>query len=409
MSRKWKIALAVVVLVAVVALGLRACGNKAAPADIKQGGQDSTRPVPVTVEPVTTQDVPVYLSAIGTVTALNTVTVNPQTSGRLMSLEFTEGQPVRKGQVLARIDPRELQAAYDQAAAAKKQNQAQLQTARDNYARLTDPAYAPYVARTDIDTQKNLVAQYEAGVAAADAAMQAASVQLQYTTIISPLDGIAGIRGVDVGNIVNTSSSIVTITQIEPIYVSFSLPAQDLDAVRAAQARGEAAVAALDSTDQHVIASDGVLEVVDNQVNTETNTFRLRALFPNTNHALWPGQFVNVRLQVAIIRGGLVVPTQAVQRGPDSDYVYVVQPDNTARMTNVTTGVEVGATHIVVTKGLKAGDRVVTEGQFRLKPGVKVNPLKPGQAPPEPTEQELQQAMQGQGQRGGGGRRGPPR
>jgi multidrug efflux system membrane fusion protein len=408
MSRKWKIALAVVVLVAVVALGLRACGNKAAPADIKQGGQDSTRPVPVTVEPVTTQDVPVYLSAIGTVTALNTVTVNPQTSGRLMSLEFTEGQPVRKGQVLARIDPRELQAAYDQAAAAKKQNQAQLQTARDNYARLTDPAYAPYVARTDIDTQKNLVAQYEAGVAAADAAMQAASVQLQYTTIISPLDGIAGIRGVDVGNIVNTSSSIVTITQIEPIYVSFSLPAQDLDAVRAAQARGEAAVAALDSTDQHVIASDGVLEVVDNQVNTETNTFRLRALFPNTNHALWPGQFVNVRLQVAIIRGGLVVPTQAVQRGPDSDYVYVVQPDNTARMTNVTTGVEVGATHIVVTKGLKASDRVVTEGQFRLKPGVKVNPLKPGQAPPEPTEQELQQAMQGQGQRGGG-RRGPPR
>lgn len=408
MSRKWKIALAVVVLVAVVALGLRACGNKAAPADIKQGGQDSTRPVPVTVEPVTTQDVPVYLSAIGTVTALNTVTVNPQTSGRLMSLEFTEGQPVRKGQVLARIDPRELQAAYDQAAAAKKQNQAQLQTARDNYARLTDPAYAPYVARTDIDTQKNLVAQYQAGVAAADAAMQAASVQLQYTTIISPLDGIAGIRGVDVGNIVNTSSSIVTITQIEPIYVSFSLPAQDLDAVRAAQARGEAAVAALDSTDQHVIASDGVLEVVDNQVNTETNTFRLRALFPNTNHALWPGQFVNVRLQVAIIRGGLVVPTQAVQRGPDSDYVYVVQPDNTARMTNVTTGVEVGATHIVVTKGLKASDRVVTEGQFRLKPGVKVNPLKPGQAPPEPTEQELQQAMQGQGQRGGG-RRGPPR
>jgi multidrug efflux system membrane fusion protein len=408
MSRKWKIALAVVVLVAVVALGLRACGNKAAPADIKQGGQDSTRPVPVTVEPVTTQDVPVYLSAIGTVTALNTVTVNPQTSGRLMSLEFTEGQPVRKGQVLARIDPRELQAAYDQAAAAKKQNQAQLQTARDNYARLTDPAYAPYVARTDIDTQKNLVAQYEAGVAAADAAMQAASVQLQYTTIISPLDGIAGIRGVDVGNIVNTSSSIVTITQIEPIYVSFSLPAQDLDAVRAAQARGEAAVAALDSTDQHVIAGDGVLEVVDNQVNTDTNTFRLRALFPNTNHALWPGQFVNVRLQVAIIRGGLVVPTQAVQRGPDSDYVYVVQPDNTARMTNVTTGVEVGATHIVVTKGLKASDRVVTEGQFRLKPGVKVNPLKPGQAPPEPTEQELQQAMQGQGQRGGG-RRGPPR
>jgi multidrug efflux system membrane fusion protein len=406
MSRKWKIALAVVVLVLVVVFGLRACGDKAAPEDTKQGGQDSTKPVPVTVEPVTLQDVPVYRNATGTVTALNTVTINPQTSGRLVSLDFIEGQPVRKGQVLARIDPRELQAAYDQAAASKKQNQAQLQTARDTNARLTDPAYAPYVARTDIDTQKNLVAQYQAGVAAADAAMQAASVQLQYTSIVSPLDGIAGIRGVDVGNIVGTSSSIVTITQVEPIYASFSLPAQDLAAVRAAQAKGSAVVAALDSADQHVIAGDGVLDVVDNQVSTDTNTFRLRARFPNADHVLWPGQFVNVRLQVASIGGGLVVPTQAVQRGPDSDYVYVVQADDTVKMTNVTTGVEVGDTHILVSKGLKAGERVVTEGQFRLKPDAKVNALKPGQAPPEPTEQELQQAQQGQR---GARRGGPPR
>ncbi|MET1023845.1 MAG: efflux RND transporter periplasmic adaptor subunit [Pseudoxanthomonas sp.] len=404
MSRKWKIALAVVVLVVVVVFGLRAC-NKPAAEDMKQGGQDSSKPVPVTVESVTTQDVPVYRNATGTVTALNTVTINPQTGGRLMSLDFTEGQPVKKGQVLARIDPRELKAAYDQAAASKKQNQAQLQTARDTNARLTDPAYAPYVARTDIDTQKNLVAQYQAGVAAADAAMQAASVQLQYTNIVSPLDGIAGIRGVDVGNIVSTSSSIVTITQIEPIYASFSLPAQDLDAVRAAQSKGSAVVAALDSTDQHVIAGDGVLDVVDNQVSTDTNTFRLRARFPNADHVLWPGQFVNVRLQVGNIGAGLVVPTQAVQRGPNSDYVYVVQADNTVKMQDVTTSVEVGATHIVVTKGLKAGERVVTEGQFRLKPNAKVDALKPGQAPPEPTEQELQQAMQGQR----GGRRGPPR
>jgi len=405
MSRKWKIVLAVIVLVVVVVFGLRACGKRGAPGDMKQGGQDSNKPVPVTVESVTTQDVPVYRNATGTVTALNTVTINPQTGGRLMSLEFTEGQPVKKGQVLARIDPRELKAAYDQAAASKKQNQAQLQTARDTNARLTDPAYAPYVARTDIDTQKNLVAQYQAGVAAADAAMQAASVQLQYTNIVSPLDGIAGIRGVDVGNIVSTGSSIVTITQVEPIYASFSLPAQDLDAVRAAQAKGSATVAALDSADQHVIAGDGVLDVLDNQVSTDTNTFRLRARFPNADHVLWPGQFVNVRLQVASISGGLVVPTQSVQRGPDSDYVYVVQADNTVKMQDVTTGVEVGDAHIVVTKGLKAGDRVVTEGQFRLKPNAKVNALKPGEAPPEPTEQELQQAQQGQR----GGRRGPPR
>lgn len=403
MSRKWKIALSVVVLVVVVVFGLRACGKKA-PEDLKQGGQDSNKPVPVTVVAVTEQDVPVYRNATGTVTALNTVAINPQTSGRLMSLNFIEGQPVKKGQLLAKIDPRELQAAYDQAAASKKQNQALLQTARDTNARLTDPAYAPYVARTDIDTQKNLVAQYQASVAAADAAMQAASVQLQYTDVISPLDGIAGIRGVDVGNIVGTSSSIVTITQVEPIYVSFSLPAQDLDVVRTAQSKGSASVAALDSTDQHVIAADGVLDVVDNLVSTDTNTFKLRARFPNPDHVLWPGQFLNVRLQVGNIASGLVVPTQAVQRGPDSDYVYVVGADNTVKMQDVTTSVEVGDTHILVTKGLKAGERVVTEGQFRLKANAKVDPLQPGQAPPEPTEQELQKAMQGQR---GGGRRGP--
>jgi len=404
MSRKWKIALGAVVVLVVVLVGVRGCGKRHAAEEAKQGGEDSTKPVPVTVEPVTTQNVPVYRNATGTVTALNTVAINPQTGGRLMSLNFTEGQPVKKGQLLAKIDPRELQAAYDQAAASKKQNQAQLQTARDTNARLTDPKYAPYVARTDIDTQKNLVAQYQAAVAAAEASMEAAKVQLQYTDIVSPLDGIAGIRGVDVGNIVSTGSTIVTITQVEPIYASFSLPAQDLTVVRQAQAKGAAKVAALDSTDQHVIADDGVLDVVDNQVGADTNTFRLRARFPNADHVLWPGQFVNVRLQVDTLDGGLVVPTQAVQRGPDSDYVYVVQADNTVKMTDVTTGVEVGDTHIVVTKGLKAGERVVTEGQFRLKPGSKVNALKPGQEPPEPTEQELQQAMQGDKR---GGRRGP--
>ncbi|MDQ1119425.1 MULTISPECIES: efflux RND transporter periplasmic adaptor subunit [Pseudoxanthomonas] len=406
MSRKWKIVLWTVVVVVVVVLGLRACGKRGSgDAEMRQGGQDSDKPVPVTVEPVTTQDVPVYRSTTGTVTALNTVTINPQTGGRLMSLDFTEGQPVKKGQLLARIDPRELQATYDQAAASRKQNLAQLQTARDTNARLTDPKYSQYVARTDLDTQKNLVAQYTAGVAAAEAQMQAAAVQLGYTRIVSPIDGIAGIRGVDVGNVVTTSSSIVTITQVEPIYASFSLPAQDLDVVRAAQARGNAPVAALDATDQHVIVADGVLDVVDNQVSADSNTFRLRARFPNADHVLWPGQFVNVRLQVDTLKQGMVVPTQAVQRGPDGDYVYALDSDNTVKMTPVTTGVEVGSTHIVVTKGLTAGQRVVTEGQFRLKPNAKVNPLKPGQAPPEPTAAELQQAMQGQR---GGGRRGPP-
>lgn len=411
MSRRWKVVLGTItVVMAVLVVG--GCGGRKGPGGAEGGdGQDgaNSTPVPVTVVAAVTQDVPVYLTNLGTVSALNTVTVSPQVGGRLMSLDFVEGGPVKKGQRLAQIDPRELQASYDQAVAAKRQNQAQLATAQDNYTRLSDPKYSQYVARTDIETQRNLVKQYTAAVAAADAAIEAARVQLQYTSIVSPIDGIAGIRGVDVGNIVTTSSTLVTITQVEPIHVAFSLPAANLDAVRRATANGsKPEVAVVDSDTGQVMASDGVLDVVDNLVDTTTNTFKLRALFPNADHVLWPGQSVNARLKAATEPGTVVVPSQAVQRGPDGDYVYVVQGDNTVKMQTVSTGVDVGDSHIAVSKGLKAGDRVVTEGQFRLKPGSKVDALKPGQTPPEPTAAELKKAG-GEGKRGGGHRGGPPR
>lgn len=411
MSRKWKIALAAVLVVVVVFLAVRYAGGRSNREDGPQGEpQADNAPVPVTVEPVVTQDVPVYLSALGTVSALNTVTINPQVGGRLISLNFQEGQEVRKGQLLAQIDPRELQATYDEAVAARQQNQAQLGTARATNARLTDPKYSQYVARTDLDTQRNLVSQYQGAVAASEAAMRAAQVQLQYTRITSPIDGIAGIRGVDVGNVVGTGSSIVTITQVHPIYATFNLPEKDLDAVRRAARAGTPQVAALDRSDAHVIAGEGALDVIDNLVSADSGTFRLRARFDNADSALWPGQFVNVRLQVDTIAGGLVIPSQAVQRGPDGDYVYVVVPaDGTVRMQTVEQGVEVGDSHVVIGKGLKAGDRVVTEGQFRLKPGAKVTALAPGELPAAPTAEELQKAMQGQQGRQGGGRRGPPR
>ncbi|MFT4196505.1 MAG: efflux RND transporter periplasmic adaptor subunit [Pseudoxanthomonas sp.] len=392
MSRRWKIVPGTVAVVVAV-LALQGCGA-GRQGESQDDGQGDSAPVPVTVEPAVAQDVPVYLTNLGSVVALSTITVNPQVGGRLMSLDFTEGQPVRKGQVLARIDPRELQATYDQELATKKQNQALLATAQDSFERMNDPKYSQYVARTDLETQRNLVKQYTAAVAASDAQIEAARVQLQYTTITSPIDGIAGIRGVDVGNIVSTSSSLVTITQVEPINVSFSLPAVNLGAVRRATANGgKPEVAVVDSGDRgKVIAGDGVLEVVDNQVDTDTNTFKLRASFPNADHALWPGQSVNARLKVATEPGTVVVPSQAVQRGPDGDYVYVVQGDDTVKMQGVSTGVEVGDSHVAVSKGLKAGERVVTEGQFRLKPGSKVEPLAPGQTPAAPTDEELKKA-----------------
>ncbi|HHW4680474.1 MAG TPA: efflux RND transporter periplasmic adaptor subunit [Xylella taiwanensis] len=369
--------------------------------------QENADPVPVTVVAASTQNVPVYATAPGTVTALNTVTINPQVSGQLVSLHFREGEAVKKGQLLARIDARALQASYDQAAAAKRQNQALLATARANYTRSSTLEYQPYVAKTELDTQRNQVAQYEAAVAANEASMRAAQVQLQYTRIIAPIDGIAGIRGVDTGNVVTTGTAIVTLTQIHPIYVSFNLPERLLQAVREAHASGPVMVAALDRGDAHPLTEDGTLDAINNQINADSGTFSARAVFSNRDNTLWPGQFVNARLQLRTIANGVVIPAQAVQRGPDGDYVYLVKPNHTVVTRVVTQGVDIGDSHVQIAKGLAAGDNVVTEGQFRLKPGSKVITLAPGETPPAPTEAELKAAGQkrtrkGMGPPGGG-------
>ena len=402
MSRFWKIALIVVAVIVVAAVGFRlvhkpsqACrtaSRRAWPQKGKQGEKEAD-PVPVTVEPVSTENVPVYLTALGTVQALNTVTVSPQIGGLLMKLNFTEGQEVKKGEVLAEIDPRSLQATYDEAAARKRQDQALLATARSNLGRSQDLAKQGYISKQDLDTLQNTVSQYAATVAADEAAINNAKVQLGYTKVLAPITGLAGIRGVDPGNIVTTSSSIVTLTEVHPINVIFPLPEQNVELVRSSQQRGAPLeVAALDSAGSKVIAGDGVLKVINNQIDTSTGTFNLKAEFPNKENALFPGQFVNVRMKVNTVQGGLVIPAQAVQRGPDGDYVYQLQSDSTVKMQPVTVGQEVGDSHVMITQGLKAGDQVVTEGQFRLKPGSKVKALKPGEVPAAPTEEALKKA-----------------
>ncbi len=409
MSRFWKIVLLVIAVVVVGVIGLRVLGgnkDKGAAPDAAAAGKDGGRdtgPVPVTVVDAARQDVPVYASALGTVSAMNTVTVSPQVGGQLISLNFREGQEVKQGDVLAQIDPRSAQASYDEAAAAKRQNQALLATARSNYARSNSPEYRQYVARTDLDTQRNQVAQYESAVAANEAGMRAAQVQLQYTKVTAPISGIAGIRAVDAGNVVSAGTALVTLTQVHPIHVVFNLPERQLPDVRQAQQAGPVTIAALDRNDAHVLTDGGKLDVVDNQISSDSGTFRARALFDNTDNTLWPGQFVNVRMQLRTIAGGVVIPTQAVMRGPDGEYVYIVQPDSTVAMQTVKSGVEVGDSQVQITEGLKGGERVVSEGQFRLKPGSKVTALKPGQTPAAPTEAELKAAQQ---QNGGGGRRG---
>lgn len=400
MSRFWKIALIVVAVLVVGGVAFRllhkpgaepgagghhrqSAQNGGAPGAQGANGQDNS-PVPVTVEPTVKQNVPVYLTALGTVTALNTVTVNPQISGQqLMTINFQEGQAVKKGEVIAEIDPRTYQAAYDQAVAKQKQDEASLATAISTLDRNQKLVANGYVAALNIDTYRNNVDQLKATVIADAAAVRSAKVQLDFTKIISPIDGVAGIRQVDPGNIVSTTTNIVTLTQIHPIYIIFNLPEQNLEAVRNSFQNGadKLEVIALDRADAHPLDTTGALQVVDNQIDTTTGTFKLRAIFNNPTSTLWPGQFVNVRLRVRTVQGGLVIPAQAVQRGPDGDFVYKLQQDQTVAMQPVHVAGEVGDSHVMVSSGLDDGDQVVTEGQFRLKPGSKVKALKPGEVP----------------------------
>lgn len=422
MSRFWKIALAVIVVVVIAGFFIvpRHHGGKggegAAAAGAKANGEGQGKdqpPVPVTVVPAVSQDVPVYLTALGTVQARNTVTVKPQVGGQLMKLNFKEGQEVKAGDVIAEIDPRTIQSQYDQAVAKLKQDQAAAATAKNNLDRsqnLVSKGGQQYVSKQDLDNLKNTLDQSNASVVADQAAIRASQVQLGFTKVIAPIDGLAGIRAVDVGNIVATTDSIVTLTELHPIYVMFYLPEKNLDMVRSSsqgdeQSLSSLEVQALDRVDAHVMAT-GHLDVIDNTIDTTTGTFRLRSLFDNEKTQLWPGQFVNVQLRVRTVKGGLVVPAQAVQRGPDGDYVYLVQGDNTVKMQTVETATEVGDSHVMISKGLKLGDKVVTEGQFRLKPGSKIQPLAPGQVPAAPTAEELQKAKDGQKGRQGGRRGG---
>lgn len=410
MSRFWKIVLLVIAVLLVAGIGYRMMGGGKQPGTgqatgMRGGGRDSA-PVPVTAVTAERKDVPVYVTAQGTVSAYNTVTVSPQVGGQLLSVNFREGQPVKKGELLAQIDPRTFQAQYDQALASKRQNQALLATAQSNYERSNSPEYRAFVAQTDLTTLRNQVAQYQAAVAASQASAEQAKVQLDYARITSPIDGVTGIRAVDPGNVVSAGSSIVTVTQLQPAYVLFNLPERQLDAVRSAQATSPLSTATLDREGGNVTNADGRLQVVDNQISSNSGTFRLRAEFPNADKSLWPGQFVNVRLQLGELPGAVVVPAEAVQRSSTGDFVYLIQADTTVTLREVEQGGQVDDSHVVISKGLQAGDKVVTEGQFRLKEGSKVNALAPGQAPPAPSEEQLKAASQ-KGNRGGRG--GPPR
>ena len=329
-------------------------------------------PVPVLAAAAAKADVPVYLDAVGTTKALNTVTVRSQVDGKLIEVAFGEGQDVKKGDVLARIDPTTFQAQLDQALAKKAQDEATLANAKidlDRYERL---AATNSINRQQADTQKSLVAQIQAQVQNDQGAIDNARAVLAYTTIRAPLDGRTGIRQVDEGNIIHASDStgIVVITQLRPISIFFNLPQQDITQVNNAFAKGPLSVDAQRS-DNDAVIDRGTLKVVDNQVDASTGTVKLKAEFPNADLQLWPGQFVNVRLLIDTLRQVVVIPTGAVQRGPNGTFAYMIKDDNTVAMRPITVAKQ-DETQTVVSKGLEPPERVVTTGFVRLTDGAKV-------------------------------------
>lgn len=371
-------------------------------------GRGGAGPVPVSAAAAETRDLPILLDALGTVQAANTITVVPQVSGRLIEIAFQEGQEVKAGDVLVRLDPRSYQAALDQAVATRAQHEAQLANARLDLQRYTQLMRNSGTSQQTLDTQRATVAQFEAQVQFDSAAIDAARVQLDYTTIRSPVDGRVGLRLVDIGNFVQTSSTgIVVVTQTRPISVNFTLPQQQLPQVLEAIAEGPVPVIAR-LADGAAPRADGAphpadpmgrLLTVDNQVDQATGTIKLKASFPNEDQRLWPGAFVNVRMRVATLRGVTVVPLVAVQRGPDGPFAFVVKEDSTVEQRPLTLGTIAG-TDAVIRGGIQPGERVVTSGALRLFAGAPVQVAEPVR-PPAPAPGEGPRRRRPQGAQGG--------
>ena len=372
------------------------------PGGRRGGGGDG--PVAVLATAVQAKNIPVYRDGIGNIQAYALVTVKSQIDGLLTAVEFKEGQMVTRGQVLARIDPRIWQAQLDQALAKKAQDEANLANARVDLARYQQLAASNAGPKQQADQQRAAVAQLEAQVRSDEAAIDNARAYLAYTTVTSPLEGRAGLRQVDPGNIVRAgdAAGLVTIAQIQPIAATFALPQRDLSAAATALAQGVVPVEALDTDGRTVVAS-GRLEVIDNQVDVTTGTVKLKAVFPNAEQKLWPGQFVTVRVKITELMNARVVPTPAIRRGPQGTFVYVVSEGEKATVRPVTV-TQQDEQVAVIDKGVEVGERIVTAGFARLSDGKVVTVTLEGEVP-TPAAVPADGAPRQPGQRGSGERR----
>jgi multidrug efflux system membrane fusion protein len=330
--------------------------------------------------------VPLNVEGLGNVQAFYTANITARVDGELQRVAFVEGQMVKRGQLLAQIDPRPNQAALEQAVATQAKDSAQLDSAKSDLERYIKLAPQNLASQQTLDTQKALVAQLQAQIKVDGAIIDNARTQLDYTSIVSPIDGRTGIRKVDPGNNVHATDTggIVVVTQMQPIAIVFTLPEDDLLPVSKALGSGAVRVTAL-SRDDKTQLDTGTLSLIDNEIDPSTATMRLKAIFPNQQNTLWPGQFVNVRVLLQLQQNVLTVPTAAVQHGPDGLFAYVVRPDSTVEVRPIKAGEESEGL-VVVNQGVAVGDRVVTSNQYRLQPGTRVRLLTAAQ--PSPSAEE---------------------
>ena len=349
--------------------------------------------VPVVAGLVSKHDVPIYLRGVGTVIAYNTVLVRSQIQGQITKIAFTEGQSVRAGDLLAQIDPRPYQAQLDQVTATRDRDQAQLANAQANLGRYTQLGEKGWATPQLVDTQTAQVAQLQSAIKADEALIEAAKVQLGYTSLTSPIAGVTGVRQVDVGNIIHPTdpNGLVVVTQIEPISLIFTLPETDLPLIQQQQQKTKGPLTVLAySQDNTIKLGEGKLGLVNNQILQTTGSIQLKANFPNKTHSLWPGQLVNVRLLLDTRHDGLTVAASVVQQGPKGAYAYVINPDNTVAIRPVTVA-QISDGQALIDSGLNANEQVVVDGQYKLQPGTQVRVLH-GKAAQEAAAQSAQQA-----------------
>jgi multidrug efflux system membrane fusion protein len=338
--------------------------------------------VPVVTTAVQSKDVPIYLRGVGTVIAYNNVVVRSQITGQLVSVNFKQGQTVHKSDLLAEIDPRPYQAQVDQTEANRDRDQAQLVNAQSNLDRYTKLGANGWATPQLIEAQKAQLGQLQAMVKSDEALIEAAKVNLSYTKLTAPIDGVTGIRQIDNGNVIHPTdpNGLVDVTQIQPISVIFTLPETDFAEIQAQMAKGSLTVLAYSQDDKTQLDS-GTLELIDNQILQTTGTIRLRANFPNAKRLLWPGELVNARLLLETRPNGLTIPPSAVQQGPKGSYVYAIGPDDRAQYRPVTVA-QISDGEALIDSGLQPNETVVVDGQYGLQPGSLVDVLH-GQAAQE--------------------------